>query len=325
MRQCGAVNDVADGIYAFDIRTVEVVYCYFVALERDARLFETESFEVRLDADCRKDDVGRKYLFAFFPFDAEFAFSVAVYRHVFHRSTGHDAYLHLPEGAFERFADVGIGGRKQLRQVFDNRYLHSERGIEIGELAADGTRTDYGHAFGKFPEDESLFGGDDFPAVDRHELHLARTGTGRQYDVGSLYGLFRTVGSFHLDRTFPAEPSAAVDDLDSVLLHQERYALAHRIGHSPAAFDDFVERGGYLSVYLDTVTGRVFGIIVHLSAFQKGFGGNATPVQADAAQFGFFHYGGFQAVLRGLYRGHISSGAAAYYDNIVFHFLFVLM
>ena len=82
MRQCGAVNDVADGIYAFDIRTVEVVYCYFVALERDARLFETESFEVRLDADCRKDDVGRKYLFAFFPFDAEFAFSVAVYRHV---------------------------------------------------------------------------------------------------------------------------------------------------------------------------------------------------------------------------------------------------
>ena len=66
MRQCGAVNDVADGIYAFDIRTVEVVYCYFVALERDARLFETESFEVRLDADCRKDDVGRKYLFAFF-------------------------------------------------------------------------------------------------------------------------------------------------------------------------------------------------------------------------------------------------------------------
>ena len=39
----------------------------------------------------------------------------------------------------------------------------------------------------------------------------------------------------------------------------------------------------------------------------------------------FFHYGGFQAVLRGLYRGHISSGAAAYYDNIVFHFLFVLM
>lgn len=67
MRQCGAVNDVADGIYAFDIRTVEVVYCYFVTLERDARLFETESFEVRLDADCRKDDVGRKYLFAFFP------------------------------------------------------------------------------------------------------------------------------------------------------------------------------------------------------------------------------------------------------------------
>ena len=46
MRQCGAVNDVADGIYAFDIRTVEVVYCYFVALERDARLFETESFAV---------------------------------------------------------------------------------------------------------------------------------------------------------------------------------------------------------------------------------------------------------------------------------------
>ena len=202
---------------------------------------------------------------------------------------------------------------------------HAERSVERCELAADGTRTDYGHAFGKFPEDESLFGGDDFPAVDRHELHLARTGTGRQYDVGSLYGLFRTVGSFHLDRTFPAEPSAAVDDLDSVLLHQERYALAHRIGHSPAAFDDFVERGGYLSVYLDTVTGRVFGIIVHLSAFQKGFGGNATPVQADAAQFGFFHYGGFQAVLRGLYRGHISSGAAAYYDNIVFHFLFVLM
>ncbi len=319
MGQRRTVHDVADGIDTLHVGAVEVVHLYLVALKSDSGFFESESFEVRFDADGRKDDVGGEYLFAFLAFDAEFAFPLAVHRNVFHGGSRHDSDLHFAEGTFECLAHVGVGCGKQLREIFDHRDLHAQRGVEISEFATDGTGTDYRHALGELAQHEGLFGRDDLLAVDRHEFHFARTGAGRQDDVRGFHSLFLAVGPLYFHRAFSRKTAVSADNLDAVLFHQERHALAHRVGHSPAAVDDFVERCGDLSVYLDAVVGGMLGIIVNLGAFQQGLGGDAPPVQAHATQLGPLHYGGFQSVLCGFDRGNVPSGAAAYYDNIVFH------
>ena len=57
----------------------------------------------------------------------------------------------------------------------------------------------------------------------------------------------------------------------------------------------------------------------YLGAFDKRFGRDAPPVEADAAEVFTFYYRNFHAELRGADRRYVSAGAGADYDEVVCH------
>ena len=101
-----------------------------------------------------------------------------------------------------------------------------------------------------------------------------------------------------------------------VLLEQVLHALAHLFGHPTAAFHHGLKVGLHFALHLQAVLGGVRHIFKHLCGFQQGFGGNASPVEADAAQFGAFHNGHFHIELTCADGCHIAARAASDNDQI---------
>ena len=60
--------------------------------------------------------------------------------------------------------------------------------------------------------------------------------------------------------------------------------------------------------------------MINFGRTQQGLGGNAAPVQANAAQMFLFHQGNVHAQLRCPDRGHVATWPTAYDDQIKFLF-----
>jgi hypothetical protein len=59
-------------------------------------------------------------------------------------------------------------------------------------------------------------------------------------------------------------------------------------------------------------------VLIELRSFQERFGGNAAPVDANAAKRLLVHDANLQAKLRSAKRGDVAAGAAAKYEDIKF-------
>ena len=85
----------------------------------------------------------------------------------------------------------------------------------------------------------------------------------------------------------------AGDDFHVVLLEQILHAFAHGVGHAATAGHHGLHVGFHFAFHLDAVVLGVINISIDLRALQQGFGGDAAPVEADAAHFGLLDHGGF--------------------------------
>ncbi len=107
----------------------------------------------------------------------------------------------------------------------------------------------------------------------------------------------------------------ALDDLDLVLLHQETDALIQLLGHTPRPGDDGLEVKAHL-VGAQAVVLQVAQALVLLARLQQRLGGDAAPVQADAAEVLALDDGDLLAQLAGPDRGHIAARSRTDDDEI---------
>ena len=108
-------------------------------------------------------------------------------------------------------------------------------------------------------------------------------------------GVAFSVGHFNL--FVGGQLAVTGDDVDIVLLEQVLHALAHGVGHAAAAGHHGLHVGFHFAFHLDAVVLGVINIGVNLCALQQGFGGDAAPVEADAAHFGLLDHSGLLSKL----------------------------
>ena len=68
-----------------------------------------------------------------------------------------------------------------------------------------------------------------------------------------------------------------------VLLQQELHAFAHALSYISRPRDHAV-KVCFWCAHFDAVVLGVVDVFKHVGAFQQGFGGNTTPIQADATE-----------------------------------------
>ena len=120
-------------------------------------------------------------------------------------------------------------------------------------------------------------------------------------------------GDFQL--ALAGQPSVAVEHGHAILLHQVGHALAELRGNGAGAGHHGWQVGGGRGC-AHAKGRRVPDQPQHIGGAQERLGGNAAPVQADAAQVLFLDQRGFHAELRGTDRCHVAARAAADDDQV---------
>ena len=134
--------------------------------------------------------------------------------------------------------------------------------------------------------------------------------------MGGLVHLNGAVGLGHFHLMVFQKLAEAGNHLHIVLLEQVLHTLAHLLGHPAAALHHGFEVGLHFAFHLQAVLGGVRHVFEHLCGFQQGFGRNASPVEADAAQFGALHHGHFHIELTSADGCHIAARAASDNDKV---------
>ncbi len=105
-----------------------------------------------------------------------------------------------------------------------------------------------------------------------------------QDDVwGSQRGTHHAFRVLYRHRTGTSQTTSTVEHLNLVLAHQKRHAFGEAIGDLTATADNFFK----IESDIITVEPEFFAslnVLVDLGVVEQGFGGNATPVEADAAE-----------------------------------------
>ncbi len=228
-----------------------------------------------------------------------------------------DVHAVLLEVALQGLRNVRIFVGNNGGHEFHDGHFGAHGVVDVGKLDADSARTYDHHRFGLLGQGHGLAVANNFLAVLGQVGQLARTSTCRQNDVLGRQNL----GSFfrlHLDFFAGEHLTVAHDHVNFILFHEELNALAHAVGHIAAALDHFAKVVlGFL--HRNTVVFRVLDVFKHLRALDQGLGGDTAPIQTDTAQIFFFDNRCFQTELTCANRSHISTGARAHYNHIVFH------
>ena len=163
--------------------------------------------------------------------------------------------------------------------------------------------------------DDALPAGDDALSVHRERRNTARAGAGSDDDVAGVDAGNLPVGSGNVDGAGGDDARVALDVVNSVFAEQERDAAGHAVHDLAAALHcyrivgaEVVESEAEL-VGAPNV-GHDFGV------FQQSFGGDAPPVEANAAEGFPFDDAGFEAQLTGSDGSHIATRPAADYCYI---------
>jgi hypothetical protein len=237
---------------------------------------------------------------------------------------GADAELDatLLESLLGGLGDLGVLDRHDPVDGLDHGHLGAQGAVEAGEFDADGARADHDQRLGHGLRRQGVAIGPDLVAV-RHRADgrdVAGAGAAGQDDVLGLDGAAAAglQGDDDLrSRRALLELSLAFDDLDLVLLHQEGDAARHGLGHAARALDDLVEVERRL-LDRQAVAIQVRQLLEDLAGLQQGLGGDAAPVQADAAKVLALDDRRLQTQLAGADRGHIAARTGADDDDIEF-------
>src|SRR5690606_17255932 len=230
--------------------------------------------------------------------------------HLGHFGRGHDFYAGLFEAPFQLLGYLLILHRYYIGQILHYGHLGAKGTVEIGELDADRTASDHDHFLGLLLQGQGLTVPDDLFAVLGQAGQFPAPGPGGNDDMvrGILGGLAIPRFDLHLFARFYGPE--AVDDLDLVLFHQKLYALAHSIGHSPAALYHGPEIVAHVLGVQSIVPGML-QIFKDLGGLDKGLGGDTSPIQADPSKSFLFDNGCPEPQLGSPDGGNIAPGTTA--------------
>ena len=218
--------------------------------------------------------------------------------------------------------DLGVLDGKDLRQHLDHGDVGAHGVEERRELDADRAGTDHQQRFRHPLRHHRLKIGPDQFLVGLQPRQHARPGAGGEDDVLGLIGALaqRALrrfdgGLLHRDLAGRIDRGLAPDHRDLVLLHQEADAVIEAFRDAARA------RHHGLRIERDFLGGKpvilgVLHVVVDFGRAQQRLGRDAAPVQADAAEIGFFDDRGLEAELGGADRGDVAAGAGADDDDV---------
>ena len=231
---------------------------------------------------------------------------------------GHGLDAALAENTLRLAGHFGVFERQDARQVFHHGNLRPEGVVEIRQLRPDGSRSDHQHRFGQLLQGERLPVTDDALPVLRQAGQLARTRSGSDQDVrGRQFTGRSSVRGDDLHPMTRQHARRGGKHVDLVLFHQEFHPPAHLGGNVAAALHDGRQVGRRDRYSRKGIVGRVVQIGVDFRAFQQGFGGDATPVEADPAQVFPLHDSGAKPQLSPAYGSAVPTRAGADHDQVV--------
>ena len=202
--------------------------------------------------------------------------------------------------------------------VFHNGHFRTDGIVEVGKFHPDGSRTHNDQSLGLVFQGHGLTVSNDVFSILWNRWQLAASSTGGNDDVIGTEGLLLAGLIRYLQLFAGQQLPVAHDDVNLVLFHQELNAFRHAFSHTSAALNHAAEIG-LRSCYRDAVVFRVLDVFKNVCALQQSFGGDASPIQANAAQGFSFHYSCFQSQLACANGRDVSAGAASKYNDVVFH------
>src|SRR5271166_432437 len=218
--------------------------------------------------------------------------------------------------------NLDILNRQNLRQHLNHRYLCAECAIERCELNPDGAG----------PDDQKRFR----QPVGRHRLEIgphqllvgfqpgehARPRTGCDDDVLGFIGTGseRAFGSLaacrpHRDLAGSVDHGLSPNHGNLVLLHEKAYAVVEALRYRARALYD---RGRVVTDFLGrkpVILGMTH-IVENLRRAQERFGGNAAPIETDAAQILALDDRGLEPQLGGSDSSDVASRPGADDDDV---------
>src|SRR5579862_2763464 len=315
-------GDVADGVNAGNVGFAGAIDDDHAALGFHAELFQAEILYIADHADRGNDPLDGERLRAAFAVVDGGGDAVALLVELGLLGAGQNLDALLLETFAREGGDLGVLGRQDLRQDFDDGHFGAERAIERGELDADGAGTDHeqrlrhavGHHGFEIGPDEFLVGLDArqhaWPRAGGDDDVLCLIGAGaeralRRLAVAGLYGDF----SWRVDDGF------APDHGDLVLPHQKADAVVEPLRYGARAFHD----GGRIVGHFPGGEPVILGVLQVVEDFrgaEQRLGRDAAPVEADAAQIVTLHDRGFESELRGADGADIAARSRADDDDV---------
>ena len=196
--------------------------------------------------------------------------------------------------------------------------MRPEGPVEARELDADGARADDEKRLRKALRNHRLLVGPNQPAVGLEPGKRLRPRAGGDDDVlGGDRRQRLALFTGQRDAPLPFEPRRAIDHGDAVFLHEKRDAVRQALCHFAAARDHFREIETDI-VGAQAELARVLHQVVDLGGAEQRLGGNAAPVEADAAETVTLDDRGLHTELGRANGGHIAAGSAADDDEIEF-------
>ncbi len=217
----------------------------------------------------------------------------------------------LGEGLAREVRDLGVLGGKDAGEHLDHGHFGAEAAVEARELDADGAGAHNQQRLGKARRDHRLLVGPDQPAVGLEARQGPRPRAGGDddvpgLDIGKRLARFANDG----DRASAFQPRRPVDHGDVVLPHEIGDAVGKPLGHFAAPLDHRREIEADI-VGGEPELGRVPHRPVELGGAEQRLGGDAAPVEADAAEMLALDDRGLHAELRRADGGDIAAGAGA--------------
>lgn len=178
-----------------------------------------------------------------------------------------------------------------MLQALDDRHVGAEGLPRGGELHADDTAAQDDRGLRDAVQDEGVVRGDDPVAVDLQARQRLRHGAGRQQDVAALDAL-----AVDVDGGGGGEPPLTLDVVHLAGCDQTLESLVQARDHAVLVLVD----GRYVDALeggLDAELLALAGLVGDLARVEQGLGGDASSVQAGAADLVLLDQGDVQAQL----------------------------
>src|SRR5450759_87728 len=314
-------GDVADGVEAGHVGLAEGIDHDAAALGFQPKLFQPEIFDIAGDADGGDHALGGDGLCLAALLDGG-GDAVALLVELGHLGVGQDFDALLLEALAREGLNLVVLDRQDLRQHLDHRQLSAERAVERGKLDADGAGADHQQRLRNAGRRHGL-------KVSPHQFLVrlqagqhARPRAGGDDDVFGLIGAgwkrtFRrfAFGGLHRDLAGCVDRGFAPDDRHFILFHEEADAVVEPLGHRARTRDHGFRVVADI-VGLQPVVLGVLHVMEYFRRAQQRLGGDAAPVQANAAEIVALDYRSFETELRRADGGHVSARAGADDQNV---------